>query len=154
LFREGIEVVRCDVGDRQVVAAMKTEGIVLGGEQSGHIVHLGLASTGDGMLTALHMAMLRGRSGEPLSQMLAGFRRYPQILSNIPMREKRAFADLPGVAAAAARVEEKLGDDGRLVLRYSGTEPLARIMIEGTDQNEITALAEEIATEIRGAIGV
>lgn len=154
LHREGIEVVRCDVGDRQVVAAMKAEGIVLGGEQSGHIVHLDLASTGDGLLTALEMAALRARSGEPLSQRLAGFRRYPQILSNIPVREKRAFADLPGVAAAAARVEQKLGDDGRLVLRYSGTEPLARIMIEGADQGEITALAGEIATEIRGAIGV
>jgi phosphoglucosamine mutase len=153
LKNEGIEVVRCDVGDRQVVAAMKAEGIVLGGEQSGHIVHLGLASTGDGLLTALHMAMLRAKAGEPLSQMLAGFRRYPQILSNIPVREKRAFADLPRVAAAAARVEQKLGDDGRLVLRYSGTEPLARIMIEGADQTEITALAGEIAAEIRGAIG-
>lgn len=154
LVREGIEVVRCDVGDRQVVAAMKAGAIILGGEQSGHIVHLGLASTGDGLLTALQMAALRARSGEPLSQMLAGFRRYPQILSNIPVREKRAFADLPGVAAAAARVEQKLGDDGRLVLRYSGTEPLARIMIEGADQTEITALAGDIATEIRGAIGV
>ncbi|HXU32956.1 MAG TPA: hypothetical protein VN851_20495 [Thermoanaerobaculia bacterium] len=99
------------------------------------------------------MALIRAKSGEPLSHMLAGFRRYPQILSNIPVREKRAFADLPGVAAAA-RIEQKLGDDGRLVLRYSGTEPLARIMIEGADQTEITALAGEIAAEIRGAIGV
>ncbi|MEP7009335.1 MAG: phosphoglucosamine mutase [Acidobacteriota bacterium] len=153
LAREGIGVVRCDVGDRQVVATMKAEGIVLGGEQSGHIVYLKEASTGDGLLTALHIATLRARSGEPLSQMLAGFRRYPQILSNIPVREKKSFADLPGVAAAAARVEQRLGDDGRLVLRYSGTEPLARIMIEGADQAEITALAGEIATEIRGAIG-
>ena len=152
LVREGIETVRCDVGDRQVVATMKAEGVVLGGEQSGHIVHLDLASTGDGLLTALQLAALRARSNEPLSRMLEGFRRYPQILSNIPVREKRAFADLPGVAAAA-RVEKKLGDDGRLVLRYSGTEPLARIMIEGADQTEITALAGEIATEIRGAIG-
>ncbi len=154
LFHEGIGVVRCDVGDRQVVATMKAEGIVLGGEQSGHIVHLKEASTGDGLLTALHMAALRAQSDQPLSQMLAGFRRYPQILSNIPVREKKPFADLPLVAAAAARVEQKLGDDGRLVLRYSGTEPLARIMIEGADQAEITALAGEIATEIRGAIGV
>lgn len=154
LARDGIEVVRCDVGDRQVVGAMKAEGIVLGGEQSGHIVHLGLASTGDGLITALQMAALRAQAGEPLSDMLAGFRRYPQILSNIPVREKKPFADLPGVAAAAARVERTLGDDGRLVLRYSGTEPLARIMIEGADQGEITALAGEIAVEIRGAIGV
>ncbi len=154
LAREGIEVVRCGVGDRQVVAAMKAQGIVLGGEQSGHIVHLGLASTGDGLLTALRMAALCAQSGEPLSQMLAGFRRYPQILSNIPVREKRAFTDLPRVAAAALRVEEQLGADGRLVLRYSGTEPLARIMIEGADQAEITALASEIAAEIRSAIGV
>ncbi len=154
LAREGIAVVRCDVGDRAVVATMREQGIVLGGEQSGHIVHLGLASTGDGMLTAVQMAALRARAGEPLSRSLAGFRRYPQILRNVRVREKRAFEDLPLVAEAAARVERNLGEDGRLVLRYSGTEPLARIMIEGADQAEIAALAGEIEKEIRGAIGI
>ena len=153
LARDGIEVVRCDVGDRQVVATMKSEGIVLGGEQSGHIVHLREASTGDGLITALQMAALRARSGEPLSQMLAGFRRYPQILKNIRVTDKRAFRDLPGVAAAAARVEKLLGEDGRLVLRYSGTEPLARVMIEGLEQGQIEEMAEEIAREVRSAIG-
>jgi phosphoglucosamine mutase len=153
LAREGIGVVRCDVGDRYVVEAMEREGIILGGEQSGHIVHSRLSSTGDGLLTALQMAGIAARAGRSLGDLLAGFRRYPQILKNVRVRQKSDFATLPRVTAVARSVEDRLGDDGRLVLRYSGTEPLARIMIEGPDQPSIDALAEELAAVIAGEIG-
>ena len=153
LAAEGIGVVRCNVGDRYVVEAMRREGILLGGEQSGHIVQSELTSTGDGLLTAVQMAWLRQQSGRPLSTMLAHFRRYPQILLNVKVAKKVAFKDLPTVTAAARSVEERLGDDGRLVLRYSGTEPLARIMIEGPEQETIDALAEELAVAIREELG-
>ncbi|MEA2693486.1 MAG: phosphoglucosamine mutase [Acidobacteriota bacterium] len=153
LAREGIGVVRCDVGDRYVVEAMERHGIVLGGEQSGHIVHSRLSTTGDGLLTALQMAWIAAQAGRPLSDLLAGFRRYPQVLKNVRVRQKADFATLPRVTDAARAVEHRLGDDGRLVLRYSGTEPLARIMIEGPDQPSIDALAEELATVIAGEIG-
>jgi phosphoglucosamine mutase len=153
LAAEGIGLVRCDVGDRYVVEAMRREGIRLGGEQSGHIVESRLTSTGDGLLTAVQMALLRRRDGRHLSAMLAPFRRYPQVLLNVRVSAKAAFETLPAVAAAARSVEERLGADGRLVLRYSGTEPLARIMIEGPGQKVIDALAEEIATAIRAELG-
>ncbi len=153
LAAEGIGIERCAVGDRYVVEAMRQEGILLGGEQSGHIVQSHLASTGDGLLTAIQMAFLRHQDGRPLSAMLAPFRRYPQVLLNVKVRRKVEFKGLPAVTAAARSVEERLGGDGRLVLRYSGTEPLARIMIEGPEQGAIDALAEEIATAIRGELG-
>jgi phosphoglucosamine mutase len=153
LAAEGIGLVRCDVGDRYVVEAMRKEGILLGGEQSGHIVQSHLASTGDGLLTALQMAYLRHQDGRPLTAMLARFRRYPQILLNVRVQRKIDFAALPAVTIAARAVTDRLGDDGRLVLRYSGTEPLARIMIEGPEQGEINALAEQIAVAIRGELG-
>jgi phosphoglucosamine mutase len=153
LAREGIGVVRCDVGDRYVVEAMEREGIILGGEQSGHIVNARLSSTGDGLLTALQIAGIAARAGRSVSDLLLGFRRYPQILKNVRVQQKTDFATLPKVTAAAHAVEDRLGDDGRLVLRYSGTEPLARIMIEGPDQPSIDALAEELAAVIAGEIG-
>jgi phosphoglucosamine mutase len=153
LAAEGIGLVRCAVGDRYVVEAMKREGILLGGEQSGHIVQSRLTSTGDGLLTAVQIALLRHRDGRPLSAMLAPFRRYPQVLLNVRVQRKVDFKALPAVTATARAVEQRLGEDGRLVLRYSGTEPLARIMIEGPEQGVIDSLAEELAVEIRGELG-
>jgi phosphoglucosamine mutase len=153
LAAKGIGVERCNVGDRYVVEAMRKEGIRLGGEQSGHIVQMELASTGDGLLTAIQIAALAHESGRPLSELLAPFRRYPQILLNVRVGRKIAFENLPAVTAAASSVENRLGEDGRLVLRYSGTEPLARIMIEGPEQAIIDAMAEEIAVAIRGELG-
>jgi phosphoglucosamine mutase len=141
------------VGDRYVVEAMRREGILLGGEQSGHIVQSHLASTGDGLLTAIQMAFVRHQDGRPLSEMLAPFRRYPQVLLNVRVKRKVDFKALPIVTTAARSVEDRLGDDGRLVLRYSGTEPLARIMIEGPEQGTIDSLAEELAVAIRGELG-
>lgn len=153
LARHGIDVVRCGVGDRLVVEAMRREGILLGGEQSGHIVRLDLAATGDGLLTAVQVASLVHRAGRSLSELLAGFRRYPQTLVNVRVASKPDLAALPRVAAAARDVERELGADGRLVLRYSGTEPLARVMIEGPDQDTIEKLADGLAAVIAEELG-
>ena len=154
LGREGIELVRCDVGDRIVVRTLQQEQLTLGGEQSGHIVHLGLGATGDGLQTALLVtqAMIAGR--KTLSELLGPFRTFPQILRNVRVGDKPDLMSLPSVSEAVARVEESLGAEGRLVLRYSGTEPLARVMIEGADQKEVEALAEDIAVAIDAEIGV
>ncbi len=153
LERSGIELVRCDVGDRAVVTTMREVGAVLGGEQSGHIVHLGQSTTGDGLLTALVMAELRVRLGRPLSRLAAGLESYPQLIRNVRVREKVPFESLPAVLESRGRVTRALGAAGRLVLRYSGTEPLARIMIEGRERSHIEALAEELAAVIDDEIG-
>lgn len=153
LDREGIGIVRCAVGDRYVVETMKKEGILLGGEQSGHIVESGLASTGDGLITALQVAGIVHAAGRPLSELLTRFRRYPQVLKNVRVARKPDLATVPTVAAAARSVEDRLGADGRLVLRYSGTEPLARVMIEGPDQPTIEEMAAELIGVIQGELG-
>lgn len=153
LDREGIVLERCDVGDRWVVEKLRSEKLRLGGEQSGHIVDLDLASTGDGLLTAIHVAALVHEAGRPLSELLAGFRRYPQILQNVRVQRKEDFAKLPRVQEAAREVERQLGADGRLVLRYSGTEPLARVMIEGPDQATVEKLAGGLAAAIQAELG-
>jgi phosphoglucosamine mutase len=149
----GIRTVRCDVGDRIVVETMRRHGIPLGGEQSGHIVHLDHGSTGDGMLTAVQVSALVARADQPLSELAAPVERFPQILVNVRVAEKRPFETLPSVAAKASSIERKLGGDGRLLLRYSGTEPLARVMIEGRSQDEIEALARDLAAEIGNVLG-
>jgi len=160
LDRRGIGIIRCGVGDREVVETMRREGIVLGGEQSGHIVHLGLTTTGDGLLTALQIAALAARrvreddTERPLAVLLDGFRRYPQVLLNVRVSEKPDLATVPEVARVVREVEERLGGDGRLVLRYSGTEPLARVMIEGRNQEEIDELAARIAAAIEDTLGL
>ncbi|HEV8632550.1 MAG TPA: phosphoglucosamine mutase [Thermoanaerobaculia bacterium] len=153
LRANGVEVVRCDVGDRTVMETMRARGIKLGGEQSGHLVHAPTTSTGDGLVTALTMANLVVRAGRPLSQLLAGFRRFPQILRNVRVREKRPFAQIPAVAAAQAAIEGELAGDGRLVLRYSGTEPLARIMLEGPELATLEEQAARLEGAIRAAVG-
>lgn len=146
LRRHGIDVLRCGVGDREVVSTMVEKGLVLGGEQSGHIVHLESSTTGDGLLTALALATLVRRSDADLDGLLDGFERFPQLLRNLKVARKPPLDSLPAVQNAARTVEEVLGDEGRLVLRYSGTEPLVRIMIEGPDQAQIESLADDLAT--------
>ena len=153
LARRGIAVERCGVGDRLVVEAMRAKGIQLGGEQSGHIVRLDLAATGDGLLTAAQIAALVHGAGQPLSALLGDFRRYPQTLVNVRVARKPDLATLPRVTAAARNVESQLGDDGRLVLRYSGTEPLVRVMIEGPDQETIETLAGGLAAVLAEELG-
>ena len=153
LRRHGIETIRCDVGDRVVVETMREHGASLGGEQSGHLIHLDVGTTGDGLSTALQMAWILARAGKPLSELCRPLERLPQVLVNVGVSRKTAFAELPGVSAMAAAIEGELGDRGRLLLRYSGTEPLARVMIEGTDQARIEALAAELAAEIGTVLG-
>ena len=149
LDEAGIGTVRCGVGDRTVVEAMRREGIDLGGEQSGHIVHLPSGTTGDGLLTSLQIARILHDGDRSLSERLTRLRRYPQLLHNIPVHKKVPFADLPKAMRAASAIEDQLGSEGRLVLRYSGTEPLARIMLEGPEQATIERMALELAEVIQ-----
>lgn len=149
----GVSVVRCDVGDRTVVRTMGEHGIRLGGEQSGHLVDLAASTTGDGMGTSLQMTAILRQSGEPLSELLADFQRFPQVLRNIEVPHKPDLSTLPSVVEAAAEVEQLLGDQGRLVLRYSGTEPLARVMIEGPDLDQIESLSTLLIEAIQKDIG-
>jgi phosphoglucosamine mutase len=154
LAAEGIAVERCDVGDRAVVETLRRRGLRLGGEQSGHVVDLARFPTGDGLRTALAVALLRARAAAPLSNLLAGLRRYPQLLRNVRVLRKEDLAKLPRVVEAQRQVDSRLGADGRLVLRYSGTEPLARIMIEGPDQATIEELADLLENAIRQDLGL
>jgi phosphoglucosamine mutase len=153
LRRVGIGLVRCDVGDRHVVETMRREGVALGGEQSGHVVCLDLSTTGDGMLTALQVAAAVTASGRPLADLVAGFTRFPQLLRNVRVASKPPLETLPTLQATAREVTRRLGDEGRLVLRYSGTEPLCRIMLEGPDQPTIEAMADELAAALASELG-
>jgi phosphoglucosamine mutase len=154
LRAQAIEVVRCDVGDRQVVETLRARGLQLGGEPSGHLVHLGLATTGDGLLTALQIAAIVRRSGGPASRLFGGFERYPQVLLNVRVRAKPPLASVEGLGALVAETERRLGREGRLVLRYSGTEPLVRVMIEGQDATVIDQLAGELVAFLALRLGV
>ncbi|TNF71643.1 MAG: phosphoglucosamine mutase [Acidobacteria bacterium] len=153
LERHGIGIVRCGVGDRTVVETMKREGIQLGGEQSGHIVNAGLTTTGDGLVTAIEVSTIISRGARPFSELLADLERLPQVLQNVKVARKPPLEGLPRVAAAARQIEDRLGDRGRLLLRYSGTEPLARVMIEGSELAEIEAMAAELIGVIQQELG-
>jgi phosphoglucosamine mutase len=153
LAHDGIAVVRCDVGDRAVMETMRERGIPLGGEQSGHLVHAASTTTGDGLVTGLTLAGIVAAAGRPLSELLAGFHRFPQILRNVRVREKRPFAELPAVAAAQREVEAELGSEGRLVLRYSGTESLARIMLEGPELAALERHTARLESALRDTVG-
>ena len=148
-----VDVVRCGVGDREVVEVMRREGVRLGGEQSGHLVDLELGTTGDGLLTAAAVASIVAASSRPLADLAAGFRRFPQILRNVRVREKQPLESIPGLSEAVASVERELGTSGRVLLRYSGTEALARVMIEGPDQDRIEELCGRIATVLEAELG-
>ena len=149
----GIRLVRTDVGDKYVLDELLRLGASLGGEQSGHIIMPELSLAGDGMITALSLLRALRETDKTLTQATAGFQQYPQVLVNVRVREKVPFADLPTVQAEVRDVEKRLSHRGRLLLRYSGTEPLARVMIEGESQFEIEGYAERIAAAIKRAIG-
>jgi phosphoglucosamine mutase len=150
----GVSVATTDVGDRRVVEALRREGLNLGGEQSGHIV-FGPDNffIGDGIYTALRVLRVMRESGAPLSELAAPYRPFPQVLLNVAVRAKPALAGLAGLERARERVEAELGQDGRVLLRYSGTEALARVMVEGPDLDTIRAQAKELANLIAAAIG-
>jgi len=149
----GIQLVRTDVGDKYVLEKLLELGASLGGEQSGHIIMPELSLAGDGMITALCLLRALRESRKTLAEMTAGFKQYPQILVNVRVREKVPFAELSSVQAAVTEVEELLSQKGRLLLRYSGTERLARVMIEGEHQRQIEEYAARIARAIEAEIG-
>ena len=146
------KLLRTAVGDRYVVEAMREGGYVFGGEQSGHIVFLEESTTGDGLLAALQVLSVMVREGRSLSELAKIMTRYPQVLLNFPVARKLPIDSLPSVQAAIAKVEKALGQDGRVLVRYSGTEAKARVMIEGTDENTIRAYADDIAECLRKAL--
>ena len=144
-----LQLLRTDVGDKFVLEELLRTGASLGGEQSGHIIFPQVSLAGDGMITTLLLLRAMNHEGQALHSLTEGFRRYPQILVNVKVREKRPFAEVTEVQTLATETESMLGDKGRLLLRYSGTEPLARIMIEGESQTEIERYAGDLATVIR-----
>lgn len=153
LKSRNIELLRTDVGDKFVLRAILDSEASIGGEQSGHIIFPENGLAGDGMQTALSLLETLIDNGKSLSEMNLGFDQYPQILVNINVKEKRPFDEVDEIIKKARDIELKLGDTGRLLLRYSGTENLARVMIEGKDQGEIEVLANELAEVIRESLG-
>ena len=153
LQTEGIRLIRTDVGDKYVLEELLRLGASIGGEQSGHIILPELSLAGDGMITALCLLRALRESKKTLAEMTEGFKQYPQILLNVRVREKVPFAELASVRSEVDEVEELLSQKGRLLLRYSGTEPLARIMIEGENQFKIEGYAQKIANAIEREIG-
>jgi phosphoglucosamine mutase len=144
----GIDLYRCGVGDRAVWLAMRDQDAALGGEQSGHVICSHHSVTGDGLITGSHLLAIAAASGAPLSR-ASDLTRLPQILLNVPVRRMDPFEQLPGVWRELRRTEQHLNGRGRVLLRYSGTESLARVMVEGDDAREIESLASVLAEAIR-----
>jgi phosphoglucosamine mutase len=154
LKRSGIKMLRAPVGDRYVLEQMLEHNAALGGEQSGHILLPHLATTGDGLLTALVVLDLIARSGKSIEALTADLKVFPQVIVNVKVREKKPLEEIPAVAAAIRAAEEDLRDSGRVVIRYSGTEPLARVMIEAESEEAMQRNADSIADAIRAVLGV
>jgi phosphoglucosamine mutase len=145
----GIDLKRAAVGDRYVVEEMRKGGYNLGGEQSGHILFLDDSTTGDGIMSALQVLALMARSEKTLSDLNEGFERFPQVLINVVVDEKRPLEQLPKFQAAVAQAEAELGDAGRVLIRYSGTELKARVMVEGRDESRVQELANQLAGKLK-----
>jgi phosphoglucosamine mutase len=154
LRRTGIRMLRADVGDKYVLEQMLREGAVLGGEQSGHIIFRdGEATTGDGLLTALRVLEVMARTGKPLAALLSDLKVFPQTIQNVRVREKVPLAQVPEVQRAIAAAERELDGNGRVVVRYSGTESLARVMVEAEAEEQVRAVAKSIADAIKVTLG-
>jgi phosphoglucosamine mutase len=149
----GIRVVETPVGDRHVVAAMQTNDLVLGGEQSGHIVYSEYATTGDGLLTGLLVCDLLRRTNQPLSALAAQMTRVPQVLVNVRVARRVDLATSAALAAAVQSIEQELGDTGRVLVRASGTEPLVRVMIEADAQSVADTAAERLRSLVTSEFG-
>ena len=146
LANYGIKLVRVDVGDKYVVEEMRKNGYVLGGEQSGHIIFLNHSTTGDGTLAALSMLSVMRSTGKKLSELSKIMSDAPQVLINTRVKQKKELATLPGYEDMLSRAKDKLKNRGRVFIRYSGTEPVVRILVEGPDKTVISQVAEEIAS--------
>ena len=153
LCAHGIDMIRTPVGDKYVLEEMLRRGAVLGGEQSGHVIFHRYATTGDGMLTALRVFEVMCQAGAGLDELTEEIRVYPQRLVNVRIKERKRLEDLPSVAAEIRAAEESFGDSGRVLVRFSGTEPLARVMVEGPDLDRVEAFANRIASRIRAELG-
>jgi phosphoglucosamine mutase len=149
LKKEGIKLLRTTVGDKYVMEEMQKQHLSLGGEQSGHLIFAEYLFTGDGLITALNVMRTMAATGRELADLADDLTTYPQVLMNVRVREKIDLKTIPKVAAVLTNVEERLGDNGRLLVRYSGTEPLVRVMLEGQDKGEIEAMASEIVDAIK-----
>ena len=154
LKRSGIKMLRAPVGDKYVLEEMNKTGATLGGEQSGHILFRdGDATTGDGLLSALRILEIVARSGKSLGELLSDFKVFPQTIQNIRVREKKPLKEIPAVAEAIAAAERALDGNGRVVVRYSGTEKLARVMVEAESEQLVKKYADSISGAIRSSIG-
>ena len=151
--KAGGKLVRAAVGDRSVMEKMIEGGYNLGGEQSGHIIFLDNNTTGDGLISALQVLAIMKQTGKPLSALAACMKTYPQTLVNVKVRERRDLASIPEIVKRMAEIEKKLDGSGRLLVRYSGTEPKVRVMLEGQDEKEIRVLAEDLAGIIKEKLG-
>jgi phosphoglucosamine mutase len=155
LKQSGIRMLRANVGDKYVLEEMLKTGAILGGEQSGHIIFLdGDATTGDGLLTALRLMDIVVRSGKPLADLVGDLKVFPQKIQNVRVREKVPFAQVPAIHAAITAAEKELDGSGRVVVRYSGTEALARVMVEAESESKMRSACAAIAAEIQKALGV
>jgi phosphoglucosamine mutase len=149
----GVLLVEARVGDRYVLEEMLRTGAVLGGEQSGHVIFIRHATTGDGLLTAARFLALAAERRTPIADVAALMRRYPQVLQNVEVSDREALDDNPVVWDAVRKAEEALGDRGRVLVRASGTEPLVRVMVEASTEDEAAAYAEAISGAVRDALG-
>lgn len=150
----GIKMLRAPVGDKYVLEQMRSTGAVLGGEQSGHIILSREATTGDGLLTALRVLDVVCRNGKPLADLVADLKIFPQTIRNVRVREKKPLDQLPEVVAAMRLAQQELDGNGRINVRYSGTEALARVMVEAPSEATVQRLAGSIADAIESALGV
>jgi len=152
LEAQGLHLRRTQVGDRYVVEAMRKHGYNLGGEQSGHLIFLDQGNTGDGLNSALQVLSVMARTGQKLSELTRNYQRFPQALLGIRVTEKKPIESLPALQRAIADVEAELGDRGRVLIRYSGTESLARIMVEGENEESVQSIAQHLADELARAL--
>ena len=148
----GGRLLRTQVGDRYVAEAMREHGAALGGEQSGHLIFMDYGTTGDGLLAGLQLLRIMREKNKPISELAKLLRLFPQTLINVSVKNKRPFEEVPAILAAKEAAENELQGRGRVLLRYSGTEPLARVMVEGEDDTQVERLAGVIAQTIRAAL--
>lgn len=157
-FHKAVDSLGCHteitaVGDRYVLELMRKEGYCLGGEQSGHIIFLDYNTTGDGLLTAVQLLSIKKTKDKPLSELAAMMTKYPQLLKNVRVQTKSGWEDNNLIMAAISAGEEELGDDGRILVRPSGTEPLIRVMAEGPDQEQLERIVDDIAVVVQHEMG-
>ena len=154
LSREGIDLVRTPVGDKYVLEEMQRSDLNLGGEPSGHIIFGHLSLAGDGIITLLQVVRLMTETGQPLEELTRTFKPFPQIIQNVRVKEKVPLESLGEVARAIAECRREIGEQGRVVVRYSGTEPLARVMVEATEPGMVEHHAARIAQVIDSVLGI